>query len=188
MPGSPWENGYCECFNAKLRDELLNGEIFYTLEEAKVDHRGLEAALQYCQAALIARLQTAGPRGSTMAGFATRASFAGHPSRSATAGHALTFNPDHLMGASQCRRVAIHRPSTQDLTTLDRFGLVTWVGKEPMLRMLQVDELRRAIGFPASHAFDHGTRRDKIRLLGNGVAPPVMKAVVEALVCERSAS
>lgn len=31
MPGSPWENGYCESFNSKLRDELLNGEIFYTL-------------------------------------------------------------------------------------------------------------------------------------------------------------
>ena len=31
MPGSPWENGYCESFNGKLRDELLNGEIFYTL-------------------------------------------------------------------------------------------------------------------------------------------------------------
>ena len=35
-PGSPWENGYCESFNAKLRDELLNGEIFYSLREAKV--------------------------------------------------------------------------------------------------------------------------------------------------------
>ena len=34
--GSPWENGYCENFNSKLRDELLNGEIFYTLQEAKV--------------------------------------------------------------------------------------------------------------------------------------------------------
>jgi transposase InsO family protein len=33
--GSPWENGYCESFNGKLRDELLNGEIFYTLKEAK---------------------------------------------------------------------------------------------------------------------------------------------------------
>src|SRR6056297_2500974 len=32
-PGSPWENGYCESFNAKLRDELLNGEIFYSLAE-----------------------------------------------------------------------------------------------------------------------------------------------------------
>jgi transposase InsO family protein len=35
-PGSPWENGYCESFNGKLRDELLNGEIFYSLREAKV--------------------------------------------------------------------------------------------------------------------------------------------------------
>jgi len=34
-PGSPWENGYIESFNGKLRDELLNGEIFYTLREAK---------------------------------------------------------------------------------------------------------------------------------------------------------
>ena len=35
-PGSPWENGYIESFNGKLRDELLNGEIFETLLEAKV--------------------------------------------------------------------------------------------------------------------------------------------------------
>ena len=35
-PGSPWENGYCESFNAKLRDELLNGEIFYSLAEARI--------------------------------------------------------------------------------------------------------------------------------------------------------
>ena len=34
-PGSPWENGYCESFNARLRDELLNGEIFYSLKEAQ---------------------------------------------------------------------------------------------------------------------------------------------------------
>ena len=34
-PGSPWENGYIESFNGKLRDELLNGEIFYTLKEAQ---------------------------------------------------------------------------------------------------------------------------------------------------------
>jgi len=35
-PGSPWENGYCESFNGRLRDELLNGEIFLTLREAQV--------------------------------------------------------------------------------------------------------------------------------------------------------
>jgi putative transposase len=33
---SPWENGYIESFNARLRDELLNGEIFYTLREAQI--------------------------------------------------------------------------------------------------------------------------------------------------------
>jgi transposase InsO family protein len=35
-PGSPWENGYCESFNSKLRDELLKGGIFYTLKEAQI--------------------------------------------------------------------------------------------------------------------------------------------------------
>lgn len=35
-PGSPWENGYIESFNARLRDELLDGEIFYTIREAQV--------------------------------------------------------------------------------------------------------------------------------------------------------
>jgi putative transposase len=32
-PGSPWENGYCESFNSKLRDEFLNPEIFYSIKE-----------------------------------------------------------------------------------------------------------------------------------------------------------
>ena len=35
-PGSPWENGYVESFNGKLRDELLDGEVFNTLREAQV--------------------------------------------------------------------------------------------------------------------------------------------------------
>lgn len=35
-PGSPWKNGYCESFNSKLRDELLEREIFTTLREAQV--------------------------------------------------------------------------------------------------------------------------------------------------------
>lgn len=35
-PGSPWENGYCESFNSKLRAEFLNGEIFYSLKEVRV--------------------------------------------------------------------------------------------------------------------------------------------------------
>ncbi len=68
------------------------------------------------------------------------------------------------------------------LTTLDRFGLVTWNGREPMLRMLQVGELRRAMGFPSLYRFDRGSRRDRIKMLGNGVAPPVMKTIVETFV------
>ena len=35
-PGSPWEDGYCESFNGRMRDELLNGEIFYSLREAQI--------------------------------------------------------------------------------------------------------------------------------------------------------
>jgi putative transposase len=35
-PGSPWENGYCESINGRFRDELLNGEIFYSLREAQI--------------------------------------------------------------------------------------------------------------------------------------------------------
>lgn len=72
------------------------------------------------------------------------------------------------------------------LTTLDRFGLVTWQGREPMLRMLQVDELRAAMGFAVSHRFNHGTRRDRIKMIGNSVAPPVMAAIVETLIAKAS--
>lgn len=68
------------------------------------------------------------------------------------------------------------------LTTLDRFGLVTWQGEMPMLRMLQVPELRRAMGFDDGFCLDHGSRRDRIRLLGNGVCPPVMAAAVRSLM------
>jgi transposase InsO family protein len=35
-PGSPWENGYGESFNGKMRDQLLNGELFYTLKDAHI--------------------------------------------------------------------------------------------------------------------------------------------------------
>jgi putative transposase len=62
-PGSPWENGYIESFNARLRDELLNGEIFYTLREAPNRHRELAPSLQRHQAARFSRLQTTSTRG-----------------------------------------------------------------------------------------------------------------------------
>jgi DNA (cytosine-5)-methyltransferase 1 len=68
------------------------------------------------------------------------------------------------------------------ITTLDRFGLVTWDGDEPMLRMLQVPELMRAMGFSGGYSLDGiGQRRDRIKLLGNGVCPPVMAAIVSAM-------
>jgi site-specific DNA-cytosine methylase len=79
-------------------------------------------------------------------------------------------------------RLSLDRP-LRTLTTLDRFGLVTWEGREPMLRMLQVDELRRGMGFPTRYRFDQGSRRDKIKMIGNGVCPPVMEAVVDGLTC-----
>jgi DNA (cytosine-5)-methyltransferase 1 len=67
------------------------------------------------------------------------------------------------------------------LTTLDRFGLVTWDGNRPMLRMLQVPELKRAMAFKENFRLEQGTRRDRIRLLGNAVCPPVMEAAVRSL-------
>lgn len=76
---------------------------------------------------------------------------------------------------------SLDRP-LRTLTTLDRFGLVEWVAGEPTLRMLQVPELKRAMGMSAAFVLRHGSRRDRIRLLGNGVCPPVMQAVVERLI------
>lgn len=75
----------------------------------------------------------------------------------------------------------IDRP-LRTMTTLDRFGLVEWDGRTPTLRMLQVPELRRAMGFTKGFKLSHGTRRDKIRMLGNGVCPPVMKAITKSLI------
>jgi DNA (cytosine-5)-methyltransferase 1 len=67
------------------------------------------------------------------------------------------------------------------LTTLDRFGLLTWEGDTPMLRMLQVPELKAAMGFDPEFDLNSGTRREQIRILGNGVCPPVMEAIVSSL-------
>lgn len=67
------------------------------------------------------------------------------------------------------------------VTTVDRFALVAHNGHEPRMRMLQVTELRRAMGLHPEFLFPVGTRRDQIRLLGNGVCPPVMTAVVGSL-------
>lgn len=63
------------------------------------------------------------------------------------------------------------------VTTIDRFGLVTWNGNTPMLRMLQPNELLRAMGAGTSHKLPFGTRRNKVKLCGNGVCSPVMEII-----------
>lgn len=71
------------------------------------------------------------------------------------------------------------------ITTLDRFGLVTWKNGIPHLRMLQVPELMRAMGFKDADDFRlSGSRRERIKQLGNGVCPPVMQAIVTHLTSQ----
>lgn len=67
------------------------------------------------------------------------------------------------------------------ITTLDRFALVEPSPQGHTIRMLQPSELRRAMGFPSNYEFCKGSRRDKIRILGNAVCPPVMRDIVKAL-------
>jgi DNA (cytosine-5)-methyltransferase 1 len=67
------------------------------------------------------------------------------------------------------------------VTTLDRFALVRPKTRGYEMRMLQVGELRKAMGFPAAFVLRRGTRRDRIHLLGNAVCPPVMAAVLRSL-------
>lgn len=77
---------------------------------------------------------------------------------------------------------SVNRP-LRTITTVDRFAIVRpdHTGGHEM-RMLQVPELQRAMGFPATFKMRHGSRREKIRLLGNAVCPPVMCAVIKAVV------
>jgi DNA (cytosine-5)-methyltransferase 1 len=71
------------------------------------------------------------------------------------------------------------------VTTLDRFGLVEPTDDGVKFRMLQVPELRRAMGFPEDFKLSIGSRRDQIKVLGNAVCPPVMTAVVKELTKTR---
>ena len=72
-PGSPWENGYVESFNGKLRDELLEREAFDTLLEAKGAHRTVAAALQHDPAAQCLGLPAPAPEAWQPRAFAWRA-------------------------------------------------------------------------------------------------------------------
>ena len=74
----------------------------------------------------------------------------------------------------------IDRP-LRTITTVDRFGFVRPTENGHELRMLQVPELKAAMGFPDEHQILQGTRRERIKLLGNAVCPPVIRAVIETL-------
>ncbi|MEW6121710.1 MAG: DNA cytosine methyltransferase [Pseudomonadota bacterium] len=67
------------------------------------------------------------------------------------------------------------------VTTVDRFALVEPGPTGHNIRMLQVSELKKAMGFKSDYLMNHGTRRENIKILGNGVCPPVMQAVVEQI-------
>jgi putative transposase len=60
QPGSPWENGYNESFNGKLRDELLNGEIFYSLEGGRDTYRTMAKGVQHDPTAQFTRIPATG--------------------------------------------------------------------------------------------------------------------------------
>lgn len=92
-PGSPWENGYCNSFNAKLRDEGPQRRKLLQPGRCEDHHRELAPALQPQAPAFIA--------GVSAPGSAIRSRFAGHASRSAQTRHALRPKPDHPMGAGQ---------------------------------------------------------------------------------------
>ena len=76
----------------------------------------------------------------------------------------------------------LNRP-LRTITTVDRFALVK-PDKEHghVMRMLQVPELQAAMGMPSKMKLEAGTRRDRIRMIGNAVCPPVMKQVIANLV------
>jgi len=63
------------------------------------------------------------------------------------------------------------------VTTIDRFGLVTWRAKKPYLRMLQPNELAKAMGGGDDHVLPYGSRREKVKLCGNGVCADVMASI-----------
>jgi putative transposase len=110
--GSPWENGFIESFNARLRDELLDGEIFYSLAEARIvieswrRHYNTErphGSLGYKPPAPEVFI----PAFAARAGSATPTSAAARASREAN--HQLTFALDQSLGADQSQRHSTRR-------------------------------------------------------------------------------
>ncbi len=80
----------------------------------------------------------------------------------------------------------LNRP-LRTITTVDRFALVkpdTEYGH--VMRMLQVPELQAAMGMPVNMKLEAGTRRDRVKMIGNAVCPPVMKRVIKHLTAKVS--
>jgi DNA (cytosine-5)-methyltransferase 1 len=67
------------------------------------------------------------------------------------------------------------------ITTIDRFALVSKQSNRWKMRMLQPSELARAMSLPDEHVFPVGTRRDRVKVCGNGVCAAVMRRIVEQL-------
>jgi len=67
------------------------------------------------------------------------------------------------------------------ITTVDRFAFVTPTENGHMMRMLQPEELRKAMGFPDHYKFPDVSRRERVKLMGNAVCSPVMEAIVSLL-------
>lgn len=76
----------------------------------------------------------------------------------------------------------LNRP-LRTITTVDRFALVKPDEQSGhVMRMLQVPELQAAMGMPPKMKLEAGSRRDRIKMIGNAVCPPVMKQVVQNLI------
>lgn len=71
------------------------------------------------------------------------------------------------------------------ITTIDRFAYVRPTKEGHEMRMLQVPELRRAMGFPSDFKLNVGTRRERVKLMGNAVCPPVMAGLLKTLTESR---
>jgi DNA (cytosine-5)-methyltransferase 1 len=68
------------------------------------------------------------------------------------------------------------------ITTLDRFAFVKPDRNKYVMRMLQPPELKAAMGWPKKYKINHGTRRDKVKMIGNAVCSSVMKNIVKSII------
>jgi DNA (cytosine-5)-methyltransferase 1 len=80
----------------------------------------------------------------------------------------------------------LNRP-LRTITTVDRFALVKPdMEHGHVMRMLQVPELQAAMGMPVKMKLESGTRRDRVKMIGNAVCPPVMRHVVKQLTLKKA--